>query len=82
MNKEKIDSKISSEYCIGMIVVYNRRDIANILWLKEGSINKSDKVIQVEVWSSRSQKYVKRYLLVNEILNERPIKKRLEKKVR
>ena len=65
-----------------MVIAYKRREVANILWISERGVDKTSKVIKVEVWSSRSKKFVNRYLLTNEVINERPIKKGLEKKVR
>lgn len=81
-DEQKIHSKILSEYCIGMITAYTRKEASEILWIKTQSISKSDKVIKVMVWSVWSKKYVSRYLLTNEVINERPIKERLKEKVR
>lgn len=65
-----------------MVIAYKRREVANILWISERGVDKTSKVIKVEVWSSRSKKFVNRYLLTNEVINVKPIKKGLEKKVR
>ncbi len=61
-----------------MITAYKRSEVSKILGMSEKWITRTDKVIPVMVWSNRSKKYVKRYLLVNELLNERPIKKRIK----
>ena len=65
-----------------MVIAYKRREVANILWISERGVDKTSKVIKVEVWSSRSKKFVNRYLLTNEVINVKPIKKGFEKKVR
>jgi len=65
-----------------MVIAYKRREVANILWISERGVDKTSKVIKVEVWSSRSKKFVNRYLLTKEVINVKPIKKGLEKKVR
>jgi len=65
-----------------MVIAYKRREVANILWITERGVDKTSKVIKVEVWSSRSKKFVNRYLLTKEVINENPIKKRLKEKVR
>ena len=65
-----------------MVIAYKRREVANILWISERGVDKTSKVIKVEIWSSRSKKFVNRYLLTNEVINVKPIKKGLEKKVR
>lgn len=65
-----------------MVIAYKRREVANILWISERGVDKTSKVIKVEVWSSRSKKFVNRYLLTKEVINERPIKKGLKEKVR
>ena len=65
-----------------MVIAYKRREVANILWISERGVDKTSKVIKVEIWSSRSKKFVNRYLLTKEVINVKPIKKGLEKKVR
>lgn len=65
-----------------MVIAYKRREVANILWISERGVDKTSKVIKVEVWSSRSKKFVNRYLLTNEVINVKPIKKGLKEKVR
>lgn len=64
------------------MIAYKRREVANILWISERGVDKTSKVIKVEVWSSRSKKFVNRYLLTKEVINEKPIKKGLKEKVR
>lgn len=59
--------------------IYRRSEIAKLLNIKPQNVPKSWKVIECLEWSGRSKKYVKRYLLINEITNERLIKKRFEK---
>jgi len=58
--------------------IYRRNEIANILNIKPQNVPKSWKVIECLEWSARSKKYVKRYLLINEIINEKLIKKRFK----
>lgn len=55
------------------LIAYTRRQIANMLWISEQRVKSSKKVIEIWVWSSRSQKYVTRYILKSE-LRELPVK--------
>jgi hypothetical protein len=50
--------------------IYRRSEIAKLLNIKPQNVPKSWKVIECLEWSGRSKKYVKRYLLINEIKNE------------
>lgn len=58
------------------LIAYTRRQIANMLWISEQRVKSSKKVIEIWVWSSRSQKYVTRYILKSELkeLSVREIK--------
>ena len=49
------------------LIAYTRRQIANMLWISEQRVKSSKKVIEIWVWSSRSQKYVTRYILKSEL---------------
>lgn len=49
------------------LIAYTRRQIANMLWVSEQRVKSSKKVIEIWVWSSRSQKYVTRYILKSEL---------------
>ena len=46
---------------------YTRKQMANILWISEQGVNVTKKVIRIKVWSSRSKKYVTRYLLKSDL---------------
>ena len=50
------------------LIAYTRRQIANMLWVSEQRVKHSKKVIEIGVWSSRSKKYVKRYILKSELM--------------
>jgi hypothetical protein len=58
------------------LIAYTRKQIANMLWISEQRVKSSKKVIEIWVWSSRSQKYVTRYILKSELkeLSVREIK--------
>jgi len=49
------------------LIAYTRKQIANMLWISEQRVKSSKKVIEIWVWSSRSQKYVTRYILKSEL---------------
>jgi hypothetical protein len=49
------------------LIAYTRKQIANMLWISEQRVKSSKKVIEIWVWSSRSQKYVSRYILKSEL---------------
>ena len=49
------------------LIAYTRRQISNMLWISEQRVKSSKKVIEIWVWSSRSQKYVTRYILKSEL---------------
>ena len=49
------------------LIAYTRKQIANMLWISEQRVRSSKKVIEIWVWSSRSQKYVTRYILKSEL---------------
>ena len=61
-----------------MITIYTRKEVAELLGISEQGVVKSKKVIRVNYYSQRSKKYVIRYLLVKEILNEELIKKAIK----
>lgn len=61
-----------------MITIYTRKEIAELLGISEQWVAKSKKVIRVNYYSQRSKKYVIRYLLIKEILNEELIKKTIK----
>ena len=61
-----------------MITIYTRKEVAELLGISEQWVVKSKKVIKVNYYSQRSKKYVIRYLLVKEILNEELIKKTIK----
>ena len=61
-----------------MITIYTRKEIAELLGISEQWVVKSKKVIKVNYYSQRSKKYVIRYLLIKEILNEELIKKAIK----
>jgi len=61
-----------------MITIYTRKEVAELLGISEQWVVKSKKVIKVNYYSQRSKKYVIRYLLVKEILNEELIKKAIK----
>lgn len=48
-----------------------------MLWISEQRVKYSKKVIEIWVWSSRSQKYVTRYILKSE-LRELQVKEIIE----
>ena len=50
------------------LIAYTRRQIANMLWVSEQRVKHSKKVIEIGVWSSRSRKYVTRYILKSELM--------------
>ena len=50
------------------LIAYTRRQIANMLWVSEQRVKHSKKVIEIGVWSSRSKKYVTRYILKSELM--------------
>ena len=49
------------------LIAYTRRQIANMLWISEQRVKSSKKVIEIWVWSSRSHKYVTRYILKSDL---------------
>lgn len=49
------------------LIAYTRRQISDMLWISEQRVKSSKKVIEIWVWSSRSQKYVTRYILKSEL---------------
>ena len=61
-----------------MITIYTRKEVAELLGITEQWVVKSKNVIKVNYYSQRSKKYVIRYLLVKEILNEELIKKTIK----
>ena len=46
---------------------YTRKQIADRLWISEQWVNATKKIIKIQVWSSRSKKYVTRYLLKSDL---------------
>lgn len=40
-----------------------------MLWVSEQRVKSSKKVIEIGVWSSRSRKYVTRYILKSELMD-------------
>ena len=77
--KQKNYIRFLSEYCIEMVTVYTRKEASEMLWISEQAIPKSNKVIQVECYSQRSKKMVKRYLLLRELKDVWLIKERVKK---
>ena len=59
------------------LIAYTRRQIANMLWISEQRVKHSKKVLEIGVRSSRSHKYVTRYILKSEI-SELPVKELTE----
>lgn len=49
------------------LIAYTRKQIASMLWISEQRVKSSKKVIEIWVWSSRSHKYVTRYILKSEL---------------
>jgi len=49
------------------LIAYTRKQISNMLGISEQRVKYSKKVIEIGVRSSRSQKYVKRYILKSEL---------------
>lgn len=51
------------------LIAYTRRQIANMIWVSEQRVKHSKKVLEIGVWSSRSRKYVTRYILKSELMD-------------
>lgn len=51
-------------------IAYTRKQIADMLWITEQWVRYTKKVIRIRVRSSRSKKYVTRYILKSDLITD------------